>query len=423
MLPPDINILNTMSRKADSVNDSGKKRLHIGLLGRIIIAIIAGICAGYIFPVWTARLFATFNSIFSEFLSFSIPLIILGFVAPAIAEIGKSAGRMLVVTALLAYGFTILAGLTSYCVCDSLFPSMVNPDAYISDGGASPESTVPYFTVEMPPLMSVMTALVLAFVLGLGTAMLPPGAMRRGLDEFRSIVTLVIKGVIVPLLPVYIFGIFLNMTIVGQVGIVMGTFAKIIAVIFGIHIVYLVFQYCVAALVAKNKRQRNPLRMLGIMMPAYFTALGTQSSAATIPVTLAQSIKTGVNKGIAGFVIPLCATIHMSGSTLKIVACALALMLLNHIPYDFPMFMGFICMLGITIIAAPGVPGGSIMASLGLLSSMLGFSDADNALMIALYIAMDSFGTACNVTGDGAIALIVNRIFGGKVKTEEADRV
>ena len=147
------------------------------------------------------------------------------------------------------------------------------------------------------------------------------------------------------------------------------------------------------------------------MLPAYFTALGTQSSAATIPVTLGQTIKNGVSKDIAGFVIPLCATIHLSGSTLKIVACALALMIMQGMPYTFGMFVGFIFMLGITMVAAPGVPGGAIMASLGVLSSILGFGESEQALMIALYIAMDSFGTACNVTGDGAIALIVDKLF------------
>jgi len=403
-----------MKSSVNSIAFEGRRRVRFGLLGYIIVAIVAGVVAGYVMPVWGARLFATFNALFSEFLGFVIPLLILGFVAPSIAEIGNRAGRMLLATAGLAYGFTLLAGLTSYFVSDNLFPSLVSTNSYVVAGGDAPESSVPFFTVEMPPLMSVMTALVLAFVLGLGTASVGAGAMRRGLDEFRQIISLVIGRVIVPLLPLYIFGIFLNMTMVGQVGMIMGTFAKIIVVIFCIHVFYLVFQYCVAACVARQRGQRNPLRMLGTMMPAYFTALGTQSSAATIPVTLRQSIKMGVNKEVAGFVVPLCATIHMSGSTLKIVACALALMLLNHIPYDFPMFMGFICMLGITIIAAPGVPGGSIMASLGLLSSMLGFSDADNALMIALYIAMDSFGTACNVTGDGAIAVIVNRLFGGR---------
>lgn len=403
-----------MKSSVNSIAFEGRRRVRFGLLGYIIVAIVAGVVAGYVMPVWGARLFATFNALFSEFLGFVIPLLILGFVAPSIAEIGNRAGRMLLATAGLAYGFTLLAGLTSYFVSDNLFQSLVSTNSYVVAGGDAPESSVPFFTVEMPPLMSVMTALVLAFVLGLGTASVGAGAMRRGLDEFRQIISLVIGRVIVPLLPLYIFGIFLNMTMVGQVGMIMGTFAKIIVVIFCIHVFYLVFQYCVAACVARQRGQRNPLRMLGTMMPAYFTALGTQSSAATIPVTLRQSIKMGVNKEVAGFVVPLCATIHMSGSTLKIVACALALMLLNHIPYDFPMFMGFICMLGITIIAAPGVPGGSIMASLGLLSSMLGFSDADNALMIALYIAMDSFGTACNVTGDGAIAVIVNRLFGGR---------
>ena len=148
------------------------------------------------------------------------------------------------------------------------------------------------------------------------------------------------------------------------------------------------------------------------MMPAYFTALGTQSSAATIPVTLEQTKKKGVSSDIAGFVIPLCATIHLSGSTLKIVACALALMMMQGIPFDFPLFAGFIFMLGITMVAAPGVPGGAIMAALGILQSMLGFDESAQALMIALYIAMDSFGTACNVTGDGAIALIIDKIMG-----------
>ena len=148
------------------------------------------------------------------------------------------------------------------------------------------------------------------------------------------------------------------------------------------------------------------------MMPAYFTALGTQSSAATIPVTLEQTKKNGVSSDIAGFVIPLCATIHLSGSTLKIVACALALMMMQGIPFDFPLFAGFIFLLGITMVAAPGVPGGAIMAALGILQSMLGFDESAQALMIALYIAMDSFGTACNVTGDGAIALIIDKIMG-----------
>lgn len=204
----------------------------------------------------------------------------------------------------------------------------------------------------------------------------------------------------------------MNMTMEGQVGMILMTFVKIIAVIFALHVLLLVVQYVIASFFARGGLSHNPLKLLWTMMPAYFTALGTQSSAATIPVTLKQTVKNKVDEDVAGFVVPLCATIHMSGSTLKIVACALALMLTQGMDYNLSQFAGFIAMLGITIIAAPGVPGGAIMASLGLLSSMLGFSEADNALMIALYIAMDSFGTACNVTGDGALAIIVNRFFG-----------
>lgn len=277
------------------------------------------------------------------------------------------------------------------------------------------QGILPYFSVAIPPLMNVMTALVLAFTLGLGLASLHSDALKNVARDFQEIIVRMISAVILPLLPIYIFGIFLNMTHSGQVFSILMVFIKIIGVIFILHILLLVFQYCIAALFVR----KNPFRLLGRMLPAYFTALGTQSSAATIPVTLEQTKKNGVSADIAGFVIPLCATIHLSGSTLKIVACALALMMMQGMPFDFSLFAGFIFMLGITMIAAPGVPGGAIMASLGILQSMLGFDESAQALMIALYIAMDSFGTACNVTGDGAIALIIDKIM-GKRKTPES---
>lgn len=383
-----------------------KKRL--GLLPRILIAIAAGIGAGYIFPEWLARCFATFNSLFSAFLGFLIPLLIVGFVAPAIAELGRKAGRMLVVTTLIAYAMTFAVGITAYFTASSTFPHIIGSDGALGAGGfSSATSPTPYFTIDIEPMFSVMTALVLAFLLGLGCSRLNSNALHRVLDDFRDVIQSAISGVIIPCLPIYIFGIFLDMTIAGMVGGILKTFAGIIAVIFVLHATVLVGQFLLASLFSGQ----NPFKSLWTMMPAYFTALGTQSSAATIPVTLRQTIATGVNPSIAGFVIPLCATIHMSGSTLKIVCCALALMITGGMHYDLGMFAGFVAMLGITIIAAPGVPGGAIMASLGLLSSMLGFSETDNALMIALYIAMDSFGTACNITGDCAIAQIVGRIF------------
>jgi Na+/H+-dicarboxylate symporter len=385
----------------------------IGLLPKIIVAILLGIGLGYVLPLWATRVFVTFNQIFSELLGYCIPLIIVGFVAPAIADIGKKAGRMLVATAVLAYVATLCAGMLSYFTGNMFFPSMIHPSAYadISVAGVNVE---PYFTVSIPPLMSVMTALVSAFILGLGASRLTSDAIRNLLSEFRTIVEMVIRRVIIPLLPIYIFGIFLNMTTTGEVGVVLSAFLKIILVIFALHVLLLVVQYVIASFFGRAPISRNPFKLLWTMMPAYFTALGTQSSAATIPVTLERTVKMGVDSDVAGFTVPLCATIHMSGSCLKLVACAMALMLLKGMPYDFGLFMGFIAMLGITIVAAPGVPGGAVMASLGLLTSILGFSEADNAMMIALYIAMDSFGTACNVTGDGALSIIINRFFGRK---------
>jgi len=381
------------------------KKLKIGLLGKILISIALGVFFGLFFPSWAVRIFLTFNGVFSQFLGFAIPLIIVGLVTTAIGDIGKGAGKMLLVTVLIAYGSTVFAGLVSYLTGASLFPSMIVSGASMTEI-TSAEELLPFFTVTIPPLMNVMTALVLAFTLGLGIAALESVHLKNVAKDFEQIVVKTIKVAIIPLLPLYIFGIFLNMTYVGQVFSVLTVFIKIIGIIFLIHIGILILQFAIAGGFAR----KNPFRLLWNMMPAYFTALGTQSSAATIPVTLEQTCKNGVSEDIAGFTVPLCATIHMSGSTLKIVACALALMIMQDMPYDFGMFMGFVCMLGITMVAAPGVPGGAIMASLGLLQSMLGFDQEAQALMIALYIAMDSFGTACNVTGDGAISIIVDKL-------------
>jgi Na+/H+-dicarboxylate symporter len=383
------------------------KKLKIGLLGKILTAIALGVGLGLIAPAWMVRIFLTFNGIFSQFLGFAIPLIIVGLVAPAISDIGKTAGKMLLITVGIAYGSTVFAGIVSYLTGATLFPGMIQSGAALQEVASAAE-LAPFFTVTIPPLMNVMTALILAFTLGLGLAALDSHTLKDAIHDFEQVIIKTIKSAIIPLLPLYIFGIFLNMTYVGQVFSILTVFIKIIGIIFLIHIGILILQFAIAGGFAK----KNPFKLLWTMMPAYFTALGTQSSAATIPVTLEQTRKNGVSEEVAGFAIPLCATIHMSGSTLKIVACALALMIMQGMPYDFGMFFGFICMLGITMVAAPGVPGGAIMASLGLLQSMLGFDQEAQALMIALYIAMDSFGTACNVTGDGAIALIVDRIMG-----------
>jgi Na+/H+-dicarboxylate symporter len=262
----------------------------------------------------------------------------------------------------------------------------------------------------MPPLMGVTTALILAFVLGIGISSINGDKLKASFNEFRDIIFLIIKGVIIPLLPFYIFGIFLKIGAEGQMTTILSLFFKLIIVIFAMHVLLLLIQFITAGIITK----KNPLKALLTMMPAYVTALGTQSSAATIPVTLNQAKKNGVEEDIADFVIPLCATIHLAGSILKIVSCAFAVMYMTGLPAGIDIFSGFIMMLGITMVAAPGVPGGAIMAAIAILQSMLGFDETLTGLMVALYITMDSFGTACNVTGDGAIALVVNKIHKNK---------
>lgn len=385
------------------------KTIRFGLLPRILVAIALGIGLGIVSPDFPVRLFVTFNGIFSQFLGFLVPLIIVGLVTPAIADVDKGGGgsapRMLLLTVILAYGATLLSGFFSFGICSWLFPHMITPGIAL-DQISQNATSEPFFSIAIPEPLNIMTALVLSFTVGLGLTRLQDDTLRRAVGGFKEIVVMAIQRVILPLLPIYIFGIFFNMAHSGQVFQVLLVFAKIIGVIFAMHVVVLLAQYAVAGAVSG----KNPLRLLSNMLPAYFTALGTQSSAATIPVTLRQTVQNGVQPEVAGFVVPLCATIHLSGSTLKIVACALALMTMQGMDYTFGQVAGFICMLGVTMVAAPGVPGGAIMAALGVLASMLGFSETDQALMIALYIAMDSFGTACNVTGDGALALIVDRV-------------
>ena len=379
---------------------------RIPLLLRILIAIALGIALGFVMPEVGVRVFNTFNSVFAQLLNFLIPLIIVGLVTSAIADVGRGAGKMLAITAGTAYLATVLSGLFSYGCSVSLFPSLIETGTsqlLSSEGDKFPA----FVTIEIPAVMSVMSALVSSFLLGLGIAAFGAKVLKQGFDEFKDIVTLAISKVIIPLLPFYIFGLFLDMTASGSVGAVLMAFLQVIIVIFILTAILLIIQYSIAGIVTR----RNPIKLLTTMLPAYFTALGTSSSAATIPITLQQTIKNGVSEGVAGFVVPLCATIHLSGSTLKIVACALAIMLIEGIAFDFPLMLGFILMLGVTMVAAPGVPGGAIMAALGILDSILGFTSEQQAMMITLYIAMDSFGTACNVTGDGAIALILNKYF------------
>ena len=376
----------------------------IGLLPLIIIAIVMGILIGNVLPEVWVRMFVTFNGVFSQFLGFLIPLIIIGLVTPAIADIGRAVSRLLLLTVGLAYADTIVAGLLGFITGTICFPQLIDAEASMAVEKA--EALQPYFELQIPAILDVMAALVSAFVVGIGIAYTDSPTLKKGFSEFRTIIEKTIQVAIIPLLPLYIFGIFLGMTFTGEVYHIIVVFAKIIGIIFLLHIVILLYEFLIAGGLAR----KNPLRLLVNMLPAYFTALGTSSSAATIPVTLRQTKKNGVSDEIASFCVPLCATIHISGSMMKITCCALTVCLISGLPHDFPLFIHFILLLGVCMVAAPGVPGGAAMAALGPLAGVLGFSPEAQALIVALYIAMDSFGTACNVTGDGALAVIIDRL-------------
>lgn len=376
------------------------------LLFKIIIAIALGVVLGSFVPEIAIKFFATFNDLFGSFLGFIIPLIIIGFIVPGIGLLGRGAGKLLGLTAIIAYLSTIIAGIVAFFVAKGLYPTLLKGQEMTNLDDPSKGLVNGFLDFVIAPPIEVLTALILSFVVGLGIAATKGDGLLNLSVEFRRIIELVINKVIIPILPFHIFGIFANMTYTGQVTTIISVFAKVFLLIITLHLLYLLFIYVTAGTMAKE----NPLKMLKTMTPAYFTALGTQSSAATIPVTLDSAKKLNVRSNVADFTVPLLANIHLAGSTITLLCTALAVMFIQGNAFSFGTIFPFILILGVTMVAAPGVPGGAVMAAIGLLESMLGFGPAMVSLMIALYLAQDSIGTACNVTGDGAITSIVNTL-------------
>ena len=357
----------------------------IPLLAWIVIAILAGVLIGATTPGMigginsglgtsiptdvVVQIFVSFSTVFSAFLSFSIPLIIIGFIVPGIGSLAQGAGKMLGITVALSYLSSIVAGFLALTAALFLYP-------------------------------------ILSFILGLGITALKTRSMLNLFEDFQVIIEKLLSYVIIPLLPIHIVGVFANMTLAGQVAKILSVFGMVFIMVIILHWVTLTLQYTVAGSVSK----RNPFRMLKTMMPAYFTAIGTQSSAATIPVTVRSAKKAGISPRVVDFAIPLCATIHLSGSMITITSCAVAVLYMTGQNPNFASVTPVVLMLGIMMVAAPGVPGGGVMTAIGLLESMLGFNESMIALMIALYLAQDSFGTATNVTGDATIATFTERI-------------
>lgn len=379
------------------------------LIGLFTPGMISGIndATGAAIPTdLIVQLFVSFSTVFSAFLSFAIPLIIIGFIVPGIGSLAQGAGKMLGITVGLAYLSSILAGFLALASALLLYPIILKGQQLASFDNPENALSTGYVSIQLTPIMGVLSALILSFILGLGITALKTRAMLNLFEDFQVIVEKMLSYVIIPLLPVHILGVFANMTLAGQVAKILTVFIFVFLMIFALHWITLTLQYSVAGAVS----HRNPFKMLKTMLPAYFTAIGTQSSAATIPVTVRSAKKAGISPRVVDFAIPLCATIHLSGSMITITSCSVAVLFMTGQHPDFGSLIPMILVLGVMMVAAPGVPGGGVMTAIGLLQSMLGFDESMIALMIALYLAQDSLGTATNVTGDATIATLTEHI-------------
>ncbi len=392
------------------------KKHEIGLVPKLIIAIIIGILIGQFLPESVCRFVVTLSGIFGSFLKFVIPLMILAYVTMGIADLSQGAGKLLLITVVIAYGSTLVAGSGSYLVSSTLFPSFISSDALAQIEATAEKSVAAFFSITLPPVIDTLSAVVLAFILGLCMSAMRGkeigDTLYNSFKDFSTIIDKVLHKAIIPLLPLFICGTFVDMTKSGRTFVILGILWKVFLVVIIMHLVIITIQFVVAGAISR----KNPFVLIKNQIPAYTTAIGTQSSAATIPVNLECAKNDGVSEEIRNFVVPLCANIHMAGSMITIVACATAVCLMNEMPIGFHTVVPFIMTLGVAMVASPGAPGGSIMTALPFLYMIFG-KDLGNtngpicALMVALYITQDSFGTACNVSGDNAIGVVVEAIY------------
>ena len=393
-----------------------ENKRKLGLVPKLIIAIVLGILIGQFLPEGFCRLVVTLSGLFSTFLKFVIPLMILAYVTMGIADLSQGAGKLLLITVAIAYGSTLIAGTASFLVADNLFPSFMSAGALEQIAATADASLSSYFSISLEPVLDTLSAVALAFVLGLCLSTMRGkelgNSLYNGIGDFSKIIDKVLHTVTIPLLPLYICGTFVDMTKSGKTFAILSILWKVFLVVIIMHLICIAIQFCIAGAVSK----KNPLTLIKNQIPGYTTALGTQSSAATIPVNLQCAETDGVCEQIRNFVVPLCANIHMAGSMITITACATAVCLMNQLPISLSTVIPFIMTLGIAMVASPGAPGGSIMTALPFLYMIFGAEAGDPngpicAIMVALYITQDSFGTACNVSGDNAIGVIVDTIY------------
>lgn len=406
--------------KSNTVEQSEKKKFRLGLVSKLLIGILLGILIGSFSPEGLIRVVITFSTLFSSFLKFVIPLMILAFVTMGIADLSQGAGKLLGITASISYASTLLSGSIAFFVAINLFPKFISADVINSIGDPEAGMLAPYFSVPIAPIMEVTAAVVLAFLLGLCISSMRGKEIGdttyNFMNEFSKIINRVLNTAIIPLLPFYIMGTFANMTVSGQTFAILSVLWKVFLVVISLHLLYLLFLFVVSGTTCK----KNVIQMLKNQIPGYLAAIGTQSSAASIPVNLTCAENNGVSKEIRNFVIPLCANIHMAGSMITITCCVTSVLLMTNMPINLGIIVPFIMTLGIAMVASPGAPGGSIMSALPFLPMVgIGSDSALASLLIALYITQDSFGTACNVSGDNAIAVIIDTIYNKYIKKAE----
>ena len=380
------------------------KKFHFPIIAHVFVAMFAGVVTGLFMPSWYVRIFVTFNEFFGQFIGFLVPLIILALVTAAIANTERNAGKMLTGTLVVVFLSTILSGLFAFGIGDWLLPYFVKEDASVAMEPQMGGQFASYFFIQLPPALDVMSALVLALMLGLGIRASSATGLKKAISELQDVVMLSIERALIPLLPTYIYGIFLHMSAAGEVIDLLENFLLVLLIVVALQAAWVLLLYLIAAAAV----HKNPFKLIWTMMPASIFAFATSSSAATIPITLKQTKKIVGSDESAQFVVPLCANLHIPGLNIHVVLCAMALMLTTGMEIDLFTFIAFVLMLAVTCVAAPGIPGGSV-AVLPVLATVLGFSPEMQAICLSLCIAMDAPITAFNVMCDGAVAIMIDR--------------
>lgn len=382
------------------------KKYDFSLLIKLAIGIIVGILIGLFAPEVILRIVATFEGLFSNYLNFVVPLIIVAFVIPGIADLGGGAQKVLGFSVFMSYFSTVLWGFLAYFASLIIIPSMFKGVAQAAVG-ESAAAVAPFFTIEMPPLLNITSAIILAFIIGIGISVTKAKTIREVALDLNSIVSMILDKTIIPLLPYFIASIFAQLAHSGSIGEILKVYGMAMLFVIVFQIIANLLEFVVAYAYAKPELSFGTL--LRNTIPAWLTGLGTQSSAATIPVTMQTAENNHVSKDVRDFFIPLSGTIHFPGSSIAITIFSMAVIYMNDMTIGFGSIVAFIMLMGVTMVAAPGIPGGAIMAAIGLLQVHFGFNDAQVALMIALYLAQDSFGTAASVAGNSALVLIIDK--------------